>query len=44
MACTRKRYDAVRLAFPVIDPFAGATDNLNGFLPGESVSLSLVRS
>lgn len=44
MACTRKRYDEVRRAFPVIDPFAGATDNLDGFLSGESVSLSLVRT
>jgi hypothetical protein len=42
MACTRKRYDEVRLAFPVIDPFAGATDNLDGFLSGGSVSLSLM--
>jgi hypothetical protein len=44
MSCTRKRYDEVRSAFPVIDPFAGATDGLDGFLSGESVSLSLVRS
>ncbi len=43
MSCTRKRYDEVRLAFPVIDPFAGSTDNLDGFLSGEPVSLSLVR-
>jgi hypothetical protein len=44
MACTRRRYDEVRLAFPVIDPFAGSTDNLDGFLSGEPVSLSLVRA
>ena len=43
MSCTRKRYDEVRLAFPVIDPFSGASGNLDGFLSGEPVSLSLVR-
>jgi hypothetical protein len=43
MSCTRRRYDEVRLAFPVIDPFAGAAEDLDGFLAGESVSLSLVR-
>jgi hypothetical protein len=44
MSCTRQRYDEVRQAFPVIDPFAGATDSLDGFLAGEPVSLSLVRT
>jgi len=44
MACTRRRYDEMRSAFPVIDPFAGTTESLDGFLSGESVSLSLVPS
>jgi hypothetical protein len=44
MSCTRQRYDEIRRAFPVIDPFAGTTESLDGFLSGESVSLSLVRS
>nr|WP_294502065.1 hypothetical protein [uncultured Rhodopila sp.] len=44
MSCTRERYDEVRRAFPVIDPFAGATDDLDGFFAGEPVPLGLVRS
>ena len=42
MSCTRHRYDEIRSAFPVIDPYAGTTDCLDGFLSGEPVSLALV--
>jgi hypothetical protein len=42
MSCTRQRYDEIRSAFPVIDPYAGTTDRLDGFLSGEPVSLALV--
>jgi hypothetical protein len=41
MSCTRQRYDEIRSAFPVIDPYAGTTDALDGFLSGEPVSLAL---
>jgi hypothetical protein len=41
MSCTRERYDEIRAAFPVIDPYAGATGSLDGFLSGEAVSLAL---
>jgi hypothetical protein len=41
MSCTRARYDEIRTAFPVIDPYAGATGRLDGFLSGEAVSLAL---
>jgi hypothetical protein len=44
MSCTRERYDEIRTAFPVIDPYAGTTGPLDGFLSGESVSLALVPS
>jgi hypothetical protein len=44
MSCTRARYDEIRHAFPVIDPFACGTDSLDGFFSGDPVSLSLVRS
>lgn len=42
MSCTRQRYDEIRSAFPVIDPYAGTTDRLDGFLSGDPVSLALV--
>jgi hypothetical protein len=42
MSCTRQRYDEIRGAFPVIDPFGSTTGPLDGFLSGEPVSLSLV--
>jgi len=42
MSCTRERYDEIRSAFPVIDPYARATGSLDGFLEGEAVSLALV--
>ncbi len=44
MACTRRRYDEIRRAFPVIDPYAGDPEALDGFLSGEPVSLALTRS
>jgi hypothetical protein len=44
MSCTRRRYDEIRRAFPVIDPYAGDPDALDGFLSGESVPLALMRS
>jgi len=40
MSCTRARYDEIRAAFPVIDPYAGA-GSLDGFLSGKAVSLAL---
>jgi hypothetical protein len=43
MSCTRRRYDEVRRTFPVIDPYAGCPDQLDGFLSGEPVSVALVR-
>jgi len=44
MSCTRQRYDEIRGAFPLIDPYAGGTiETLNGFLSGETVPLSLMR-
>ena len=42
MVCTRERYDQIRGAFPVIDPYTSATGSLDGFLSGNPVSLSLV--
>jgi hypothetical protein len=44
MSCTRPRYDEIRAAFPLLDPYAGATETLDGFLSGETVSFSLMRS
>jgi hypothetical protein len=45
MACTRQRYDEIRGAFPLIDPYAGGKiETLDGFLSGETVPLSLVRA
>jgi hypothetical protein len=44
MSCTRRRYDEIRRAFPVIDPYAGDPDALDGFLSGELVPLPLTRS
>jgi hypothetical protein len=44
MFCTRRRYDEIRSAFPLIDPFAGTNETLDGFLSGETVSVSLMRS
>jgi hypothetical protein len=41
MSCTRQRYDEVRSAFPLIDPYAGTAATLDGFLSGENVPLSL---
>ena len=43
MSCTRQRYDELRRAFPVIDPFADTTGALDDFLSGASVSLALTR-
>ncbi|WP_239992450.1 N-acyl amino acid synthase FeeM domain-containing protein [Rhodopila globiformis] len=44
MSCTRQRYDEIRGAFPLIDPYAGATETLDGFLSGETIPVSLLRS
>jgi N-acyl amino acid synthase FeeM len=44
MACTRQRYDEIREAFPLIDPYGSATETLDGFLAGETIPISLVRS
>jgi hypothetical protein len=44
MSCTRQRYDEIRSAFPLIDPYAGTSDTLDGFLSGETVPLSLMRT
>ena len=41
LSCTRRQYDEVRQAFPVIDPFAGTTGPLDEFLSGASVELAL---
>lgn len=41
MSCTRQRYEEIRNAFPVIDPYTGATGPLDEFFDGESVSLAL---
>jgi hypothetical protein len=43
MSCTRQRYDEIRAAFPLIDPYAGWTETLDGFLAGDTVPLSLKR-
>jgi hypothetical protein len=43
MSCTRRRYDEIRGAFSLIDPYAGGTETLDGFLSGETVPVSLVR-
>jgi hypothetical protein len=44
MSCTRQRYDEIRSAFPLIDPYAGgAIETFDGFLSGATVPLSLVR-
>ncbi|WP_243429896.1 N-acyl amino acid synthase FeeM domain-containing protein [Acetobacter sacchari] len=42
MACDRERYDVTRLTYPILDPFAGATGPLEGFLSGEPVALALL--
>jgi hypothetical protein len=44
MSCTRQRYDEIRGAFPLIDPYAGGAETLDGFLSGETVPVSLVRT
>jgi hypothetical protein len=44
MSCTRQRYDEIRSAFPLIDPYAGETETLDGFLLGETIPVSLHRS
>ena len=44
MACTRQRYDEIRSAYPVIDPYGVTTGPLDGFLSGEAVSVALVTS
>jgi N-acyl amino acid synthase FeeM len=44
MSCTRQRYDEIRGAFPLIDPYAGGIETLDGFLSGETIPLSLLRS
>ena len=41
LVCTRERYDEIRQSFTVIDPYAGTTGALDGFLSGEPVSLCL---
>lgn len=43
LVCTRERYDQVREAFTVIDPYAGTTGALDGFFSGEPVALRLKR-
>ncbi|MCQ8278078.1 hypothetical protein NFI95_06410 [Acetobacteraceae bacterium KSS8] len=42
MSCTRDRYDEVRMAYPVIDPYTTATGNLDHFLDGAAVSLTVL--
>ncbi|HEY4040536.1 MAG TPA: hypothetical protein VGM32_01690 [Rhodopila sp.] len=44
MSCTRQRYDEIRKTFPHIDPYAGTNSTLDGFLSGETVSISLMGS
>jgi hypothetical protein len=44
MACSRPRYDEIRSAFPLVDPYAGETETLDGFLLGETIPVSLSRS
>lgn len=41
MVCTRERYDEVRMAYPVIDPYTSATDPLDDFFDGAPVRLSI---
>ncbi len=41
LVCTRERYDEIRQSFTVIDPYAGTTGALDGFLSGAPVSLRL---
>lgn len=43
MACTRQSYDRVCQMFPIIDPQADSSHDLDGLLAGEEVSLRLVR-
>ncbi|MCQ8242279.1 N-acyl amino acid synthase FeeM domain-containing protein [Rhizosaccharibacter radicis] len=43
-ASTRERFDEVRAAFPLVDPFAGNRDELDGFLAGVPVPMALRRS
>ncbi|MFL5251557.1 MAG: N-acyl amino acid synthase FeeM domain-containing protein [Rhodopila sp.] len=43
MSCTRQRYDEIRTSFPLIDPYAGGTETLDGFLSGETIPISLLR-
>ena len=40
MSCTRQGYAEVRCTFPLVDPYAGATETLDGFLSGETIPLS----
>jgi hypothetical protein len=44
LVSTRARFDEVRAAFPLVDPFAGGKDDLEGFLSGETVPVALRRS
>jgi hypothetical protein len=41
MSCTRQRYDEIRSAYPIIDPYAGTTGSLDDFFFGEPVALAL---
>lgn len=43
MASNRERYDGIRATVPMMDPFAGTTQGLEGFYAGEPVRLDLTR-
>jgi hypothetical protein len=41
LACPRANYDEARAAFPIMDPYAGYSDNFDGFMAGKLVTLPL---
>jgi hypothetical protein len=42
LACSRAEYERVRAGFPVLDPYAGRNSDLDSFLHGGTVSLTLL--
>lgn len=43
MVCSRTRYDEIRKAVPMMDPFGSTTGDLKGLFAGDPVSLRVVR-